>query len=89
MAEMKQTKSMGMMLDEWTHKSCTAKVGTKDDWATLYLISSVEQSQGHATELLIEMKKYYESQGKEFGSWITLNERMRFLLQKLSIVEYI
>lgn len=86
--EMKQINSMGMSLDEWKNKSCTAMIGTGNDWATIYMISSDDPGKGHATELLIEMKKYYEAQGKVFGSSVALNGRMRYLLQNLNIVEY-
>ena len=85
---MKQVNSMGMLVDNWTNKSCDAMIGVGDDWATIYMISSDEQGKGHATELLIEMKKHYEAQGKVFGSSVALNSRMRYLLQKLNIVEY-
>ena len=86
--EMKQVVSMGMLVDNWTHKSCDAMIGVGEDWATIYMISSDEQGQGHATELLIEMKKHYEAQGKVFGSSVALNSKMRYLLKKLNIVEY-
>ena len=86
--EMKQVNSIGMLVDNWANKSCDAMIGVGDDWATIYMISSDEQGKGHATELLIEMKKYYEAQGKVFGSSVALNSRMRYLLQKLNIVEY-
>ena len=88
MAELKQIISMGMPLDNWTHLSCNAMIGTGKDWATIYMISSDEKGRGHASELLIEMKKHYEAQGKLFGSSVALNSRMRYLLQKLNIVEY-
>jgi len=77
-----------MELDGWTHKSCKANIGTGNDWATIYSIDSSEQGKGHATELLTEMKNYYETKGKKFGSSVALNEKMRHLLQKLNIVEY-
>ncbi len=85
---MKQINSMGMLVDNWTNKSCDAMIGVGEDWATIYMISSDEQGKGHATELLIEMKKHYEAQGKVFGSSIALNNTMRHILQKLNIVEY-
>lgn len=88
MAEMKKTQVLGMVLDGWSHKSCYAAVGIGEDWATIYSISSEDPGKGHATELLSEMKKYYEAQGKKFGSSIALNDRMRFLLKKLDIFEY-
>lgn len=79
---------MGMSLDEWTHKSCVATIGVGEDWATVYSIDSSERRKGHGTELLIEMKKYYESQGKKFASSIALNDGMRRILKKLNIHEY-
>lgn len=86
--EMKQVDSMGMLVDEWTHKSCRAHVGTNDSWATIYMIASDEQGKGHGTELLIEMKKHYEAEGKEFASSVALSASMKHLLQKLAIKEY-
>ena len=85
---MKQVNSMGMLLDEWKHKSCIAMIGTGKDFATIYMISSNEQRKGHATELLIAMQKYYENQGKVFGSSIALNDKMSRLLKKLDIIKY-
>ncbi len=79
---------MGMELDQWVNKSCMANFGVGDDWATLYNIESKEQGKGHATELLIEAKKYYEGLGKKFGGSIALNDRMRKIYQELGIKEY-
>lgn len=79
---------MGMELEEWTNNSCVAHFGIGDDWATLYDIKSKEQGKGHATELLIMAKKYYEKQGKKFGGSVALNDRMRKIYQKLKIEEY-
>lgn len=79
---------MGMELDEWTHESCTAEVGVGENFATVYHIESADEGKGHATKLLEGMKKYYEEQLKEFGSSVALNDRMRFILQKLNIKEY-
>lgn len=86
--EMKQINSMGMLLDEWKHKSCIAKIGTGEDWATIYSIDSDEQGKGHGSELLIKMKRHYEEQGKEFGSSVALSGSMKHLLLKLKIKEY-
>jgi len=83
-----KVNSMGMLLDKWTHKSSVAMIGTGDNWATIYSIESSEPGKGHATELLIEMKKHYEAEGKVFGSSVALNSRMKFLLQNLGIIEY-
>jgi len=79
---------LGMDIDEVTHKSCIATIGTDIGWATVYSIESGERKKGHATELLTEAKKYYESQNKVFGSSIALNSQMRKLLKKLNIIEY-
>lgn len=79
---------LGMPLEEWTHNSCIAHFGVGDDWATLYDIESKEQGKGHATELLIEAKKYYEEKGLEFGGSVALNERMRDIYKRLGIEEY-
>ncbi len=54
--KLEQVTSMGMPLDNWTHKSCEAMIGTGDDWATIYMISSNEKGKGHASELLAEIK---------------------------------
>lgn len=86
--DMKQVNSMGMLLDRWTHQSCVAEIGTGKDWATIYSIQSKEPGKGHATELMLAMKKHYEAEGKRFGSSVALNSRMRTLLQKLEIIEY-
>lgn len=86
--KIEQVTSMGMPLDNWTHKSCEAMIGTGDDWATIYMISSSEKGKGHASELLAEMKKHYEAQGKIFGSSVALNNGMRRLLIKFNIKEY-
>jgi len=79
---------MGMPLDQWKHKSCCANIGTGKDFATVYSIESSERGKGDATELLLEMKKHYETQGKIFGSSIALNDGMQRILKKLNIVEY-
>jgi len=79
---------MGMPLDKWTHKSCVATIGEGEDWATIYSITSEEKGKGHGTELLLEMKKYYETQGKKFGSSVALSGAMKHLLVKLNIPEY-
>ena len=68
---------LGMPLERWINESCVADFGVGDNWATLYSIESKEEGKGHATGLLIEAKKYYEGQGKDFGGTIALNARMR------------
>ena len=86
--ELRHVDSMGMLVDEWTHKSCTAIIGVGEDWATIYMINSSDESKGHATELLTYLKEYYKKNGQVFGSSIALNERMRNLLKRLNIIEY-
>jgi hypothetical protein len=79
---------MGMELEEWINESCIAHFGMGDDWATLYTIESKEKNKGHATELLIEAKKYYENLSKKFGGSVALNDIMKHIYQKLNILEY-
>lgn len=79
---------LGMELEMWVLWSCVAKVGVGDDWATVYSIHSEQEGKGHATSLLIEMKKVYEAEGKKFGSSVALNDRMRKILERLNIFEY-
>jgi len=86
--KIKQAKIMGMELDHCTFESCTAAVGTGDDWATIYYMESIIRGQGHGTQLLTDMKKHYESQGKVFGSSVAVSEVMGKLLVKLNIPEY-
>lgn len=78
-----------MDLEVWTHKSCHADIGVGENFATVYYIESEEEGKGHATELLIGMQKHYQEQLKEFGYSVALTDRMRFILQKLNITEYI
>ena len=80
---------LGMELERWTNKSCVADFGVGDNWATLYSIKSNEEGKGHATELLVEAKKYYEGQGKKFGGDVALNNRMKKIYQELGIKEYV
>jgi hypothetical protein len=87
--EIEKVNKLGMELEQWTNKSCVAEVGVGDTWATVYYIESKEEGKGHATELLKEAKKHYEGEGKVFGSSVALNERMRHLLVKLNIKEYV
>jgi len=86
--EHKMVNIMGMELEEWIHKSCIADFGVGNDWATLYNIESKEKNKGHATELLIEAKKYYENEGKIFGGNVALNDVMKNIYKKLNITEY-
>ena len=79
---------LGMELDVWRHESCVAEVATGDTWATLYLIVSEQPGKGHATELLKQIKAFYEDQGLEFTSSIALNQRMSGILGKLKIKEW-
>lgn len=89
MPKPQRVKILGMELDEWRHKSCLAHVGVGKDWATIYDIQSQQEGQGHATELLLIMKSYYENQGKIFGGSVALNERMARLYKKCGIREYV
>lgn len=79
---------LGMVLQQWVNESCTANFGVGDDWATLYDIKSKEEGKGHATELLIEAKKFYEAEGKRFSGSVALNDRMRNIYKRLNIYEY-
>jgi hypothetical protein len=79
---------MGMELDAWKHKSCSAEFGMGNDWATLYSIRSRLPGKGHATELLAEAKRFYEEQGKRFGGTVALNSRMAKIYKRLAIKEY-
>lgn len=84
----KEIEALGMPLTQLSYKSCTAEFGVGKDFATLYSIRSKEEGKGHATYLLTQAKKYYEGQGKKFGSKISLSGRMERLLKKLGIEEY-
>jgi len=79
---------MGQELERWTHKSCVADFATEKDWATLYSIESKIRRKGHATELLVTAKRYYEGQGKTFGGTVALNSGMKRIYQRLKIKEY-
>jgi len=79
---------MGMELEVWKNKSCSAEFGTGEKWATLYGIKSIEPGKGHATELLTEAKRHYEELGLRFGGSVALNSRMRKIYQRLAIEEY-
>ncbi len=83
-----KVKRLGLELDEWKHESCEAHVATGENWATIYDIQSQQESRGHATELLLAMKAYYENEGKQFGGSVALNPRMARLYQKCQITEY-
>ena len=86
--EHKTINVMGMTLEQWRNKSCTAEFGEGDNWATLYSIRSEAEGKGHATELLLEAKKYYEAKGKKVGGDVALNDRMKKLYQKVGYREY-
>ena len=77
-----------MELDQWKNKSCVAEFGVGDDFATLYSIESKEEGKGHATELLLEAKSFYEAQGKKVGGDVALNDRMARLYNKVGYEEY-
>lgn len=83
-----ECKSMGMVLDKWTHKSCTCMIGYGLDWATIYSIESTNKRKGHAEELILYAKNYYEQIGMTFATSIALSESMRCLVKKLNLLEY-
>ena len=87
--ERKEINVCGMPLEEWRNKSCIAQIASDKDWATVYSIESKEEGKGHATELLLEAKKYYEAQNKKFGGSVALNPRMSALYKKCGVEEYI
>ena len=72
----------------WHFQSCEAQVGVGKDWATIYTIRSMEPGKGHATTLMLAMKKYYEGQGLKFGGSVALNDRMCRLYRKCGVKEY-
>jgi len=72
----------------WKYQSCEAEVGRGKGWATVYYIKSEEPGKGHATKLLLAMKKYYEDKGLFFGSSVALNGRMQCILRRCQIHEY-
>lgn len=78
---------LGMELERWEYESCVADFGVGDTWATLYMIQTIDQGKGHASELLISAKKYYEDLGKKFGGSVALNKRISKLYKKLEIEE--
>ena len=84
----KVVRVLGMKLDEWQYASSIAHCATGEGWATLYDIQSREQGKGHATRLLLAMKKYYEGKGLKFGGSVALNDRMKGLYKKCGITEY-
>ena len=75
-------------LDHWTYKSCYAQFATGKNWATLYLVQSSEEGKGHATTLLIEAKKHYETQNKFVAGSVPLNGRMAELYEKVGYKYY-
>jgi len=79
---------MGMTLDQWGFKSCTAHFGVGDDYATLYRIVSKEEGKGHATGLLRMAKEYYEKQGKKVGGTVALHPAISKIYKKLNYIEY-
>ena len=79
---------MGMELERWTYKSCSADFGVGNNWATLYSIESKDRNKGHATALLREAKNHYEKLGKTFGGTVALTTGMEKIYLKLGIKEY-
>lgn len=88
MMERLHVNVLGMPLERWTHESCSAEFGVGDEWATLYFIRSTEPGKGHATALLIEARKRYESEGKRFAGTVALNARMGSIYRRLGIEEH-
>jgi len=86
--KLEPTESMGMSLTKITYKSCTARIGVGDNWATIYSIESDEQGKGHCQELCKQAKEYYSQHEKVFGSTVALNPTMKHILIKLEIPEY-
>lgn len=83
----KKVEILGMSLMEWKYESCTAHFAEFPLTATLYNIQSKEEGKGHATELLIKAKAYYEKMGKKVGGSVALNQRMSDLYKKVGIEE--
>lgn len=79
---------MGMPLDKWIYESFIATVGTGENWATIYSIHSEDKNKGHASTLIIEMKRYYENKNMVFGSSVSLSPEMSHIIKKLNIPEY-
>lgn len=86
--EREDIEEIGMPLVRWRHESCVATFAVGDDWATLYEIQSGEEGRGHATQLLVEAKSFYENSGKRFGGTVALNTRMHKIYKRLGITEY-
>ncbi len=80
---------LGLEMQRWIYRSCTAEFAEGPDWTTLSFIESKQPGKGHATTLLTEAKKHYEAEGKRFGGSIALNPRMRAIYQRLGIKEYV
>jgi hypothetical protein len=55
-------------------------------WATIYYIQSGTPGKGHATKLLLALKKRYA--GVRFGGTVALNPTMKHLYEKTGITEY-
>ena len=86
--KIKLVKILGMKMEKWNNRGCSAYFGVGKDYATLYNIYSKNQGKGEATELLIKAKRYYEKLDKKFGGSIALNSIMSHLYKKLNIKEY-
>lgn len=76
---------------DYRYKSCVAEVATgiEEDgsqWATIYTVHSSEPNQGHCQTLLRWLQ--YKFRDYDFGCTIALNDKMRYILQKLNIKEY-
>lgn len=81
-------EELGMPLVRWSHESCVAHFAVGEVWATLYDIKSKEESRGHATQLLVAAKSFYEGTGRKFGGTVALDDRMHKIYKRLGITEY-
>lgn len=61
-------------------------VAEGDGWATIYTVKSTTPNKGYCQRLLRKLKDIYKD--VDFGSTVALNEKMRYILQKLEIKEY-
>ena len=86
--KIRPVKILGMLLQEWKHKSCVAHIAEGMGWATIYDVKSKIQGKGHATELLLAIQKHYKLLGIELGGSVALNHKMERLYRKLKIKEY-
>lgn len=82
----------GLVGIDYKYKSCVAEVatGTREDgskWTTIYTVESLEPNQGHCQTLLRWLQ--YKYKDYDFGCTVALNDKMRHILGKLNIKEYV